>query len=169
MRYRMKRNLQASDGDFAVKNEYGRDVLLIGGLAGGAGEKLSFRDTRRRELAYVRRKVLPAGPAYEIVYADELHAVVGYDALAGPQATFTADLPGPDDLCAAGDFSACEYAFTRDGRTVATVSRTAIPHEPAAAEACDSYGVDVDKGEDEVLILASALAIDLCCREAEKA
>lgn len=162
MRYRMKRNLPTVAGDFAVKDENGRDVLLVGGRRDGPGDRLSFSDTRRRELAYVRRKLSPAGPAYEIIYADELQAVVSQSLLAGSCATFSADLPGPDDLRAAGDFLGCEYTFTRDGRTVATVSRSPFAHP-------ETYGVEVDKAEDEVLILASAVVIDLCCREGEKA
>ena len=29
----------------------------------------------------------------------------------------------------------------------------------------DTYGVDISRGEDEILILASAVVVDLCCHE----
>ena len=69
---------------------------------------------------------------------------------------FTVDVPGPDDLEATGSFFDYEYAFTRHGREVATVSKRYFSWT-------DSYGVDIADGEDHVLILASTAVIDLCC------
>jgi uncharacterized protein YxjI len=67
---------------------------------------------------------------------------------------FTVDVPGPDDLEAAGDFLDHEYTFERGGREVARVSKRWFSFT-------DTYGVDIDEGEDDVLILASAIVIDL--------
>ncbi len=61
-----------------------------------------------------------------------------------------------DDLEAKGDFH--EYAFTRAGRSVATVSKQWFSWS-------DTYGVDIAEGEDEVLILASSVVIDMVCHD----
>ena len=74
------------------------------------------------------------------------------------RASFTVDVPGPDDLEAQGSFMDHEYTFTRGGKTVATVSK-------AWFSFTDSYGVDVAPGEDDVLILASTVVIDMCCHQ----
>jgi uncharacterized protein YxjI len=173
VRYLLNRKLARSDGsgDFVIRDESGRDAFIIDGNAVAASDKLSFKDLRRRELAYIRQRVQTCGPAYEIYYADELHAVVRKDAFRPvngngkshlSSASFSIDHPGPDDLRAAGNFPEHEYTFTRDGRPVAYVSKAFL--KPG-----DSYGIEIlSKAEDEVLLLASTLVIDLCLQGGER-
>ncbi len=65
-------------------------------------------------------------------------------------------MPGPDDLEATGSLTDHEYSFERHGETVATVSK----HWFAWS---DTYGVDIGQGEDDVLILAATVVIDMAC------
>ena len=67
---------------------------------------------------------------------------------------FTVDVPGPDDLEAQGSFLDHEYTFERRGRRSPRVSKRWF-------SLSDSYGIDIDDGEDDVLILAAAVVIDL--------
>ena len=67
---------------------------------------------------------------------------------------FTVDVPGPDDLEAHGDFLDHEYSFERGGREVARASKKWV-------SLSDTYSLDIDEGEDAVLILAAAVVIDL--------
>jgi uncharacterized protein YxjI len=67
---------------------------------------------------------------------------------------FTVDVPGPDDLEAEGNFLDREYTFSRGGQSVAQVSKQWFTW-------ADTYGVDITDGEDEVLILASTVVIDM--------
>lgn len=69
---------------------------------------------------------------------------------------FTVDVPGPDDLEAEGDFLDHEYHFARGGRTVAAVSKQRF-------SLSDTYGVEIADGEDDVLLLASTVVIDMAC------
>ncbi|MCA9220512.1 MAG: hypothetical protein KDA71_09315, partial [Planctomycetales bacterium] len=64
----------------------------------------------------------------------------------------------PGDFDAEGDFFDHEYRFTRNGRSVATVSKRFF-------SLSDTYGVEVAAGEDDVLILACAVVIDLCSHD----
>ena len=66
------------------------------------------------------------------------------------------DVPGPDDLLAEGDFLDHEYTFSRHGQRVAAVSKRWFSWT-------DTYGVDVAEGEDDVLVLASTVVIDMAC------
>ena len=66
------------------------------------------------------------------------------------------DVPGPNDLEARGDFLDHEYVFTRGDREVATVSKRWF-------SLGDTYGVETADGEDDVLILASAVVVDQAC------
>jgi uncharacterized protein YxjI len=67
---------------------------------------------------------------------------------------FTIDVRGVGDLEINGDLLSHEFTIGRDGRTVATISRRWLTMTT-------SYAVDVAPGEDDVLILASVLALDL--------
>jgi uncharacterized protein YxjI len=70
------------------------------------------------------------------------------------RARFTVDVPGPDDLEAKGNFLEHEYVFERDGRDVARISKKWL-------SLSDSYAIDINEGEDDVVILAAAVVIDL--------
>ena len=72
--------------------------------------------------------------------------------------SFSVDVPGPNNLEAQGNFLDHEYHFSRHGRTVAQASKKWFAWT-------DSYGIEVDDGEDDVLILAAAVVIDLCCHD----
>ena len=77
------------------------------------------------------------------------------------RARFTVDVPGPDDLEARGNFLDHEYTFERGGHDVARVSKKWL-------SLADSYAIDVNEGEDDVLILASAVVIDLVSHPDQK-
>jgi uncharacterized protein YxjI len=67
---------------------------------------------------------------------------------------FTIDVPGPDDLEMTGSLLDHDYTVRRGNTTVATVSKQWLTFR-------DTYGVDIAEGEDDLLILASVLALDL--------
>ena len=69
---------------------------------------------------------------------------------------FTITVPGSDDLEAVGQFNAHAYTFTQAGRTVAEVSKR-------WCALTDTYGVDIAENEDDLLILAGTVVIDMVC------
>ena len=123
MRYVMKQKLFAWGDDFTIKTDDGQDVFFVDGKAFSLGDKLSFQDMQHQELAFIRQKLLAWGPTYEIHRHGELAAVVKKHLFTLFRCRFTVDVPGPDDLEAAGNFLDREYAFTRAGKVVATVSK----------------------------------------------
>jgi uncharacterized protein YxjI len=68
------------------------------------------------------------------------------------------DVEGPNDLEAKGSFMDHSYEFTRHGQRVAEVSKRWFSWT-------DTYGVDIAPGEDDVLVLASAVVIDMVCHD----
>ena len=160
MRYVMKQRLFSWGDDFTIKDEQGNDVFFVDGKAFSFGKKLSFQDMHGNELAFIRQKLLSWGPTYEIYRAGRLMAVVKKQLFTFFQARFTVDVPGPDDPEATGDFLQHEYHFERGGRTIATVSKQWFAWS-------DTYGVDVAPGEDDVLILAATVVIDMVCHNAK--
>jgi len=156
MRYVMKQKLFSWGDDFYIRDAEGRDVFLVDGKALSFGDQLSFRDLEGRELAFIRQKLMSWGPAYEIYRNGALAAVVKKEVFAFFSCKFTVDVPGPDDLQASGNFTGHEYVFTRSGGTVAAVSKEWLSFS-------DTYGVEVAAEEDDVLILASTVVIDMVC------
>ncbi|MBM3832846.1 MAG: hypothetical protein FJ403_06145 [Verrucomicrobia bacterium] len=158
MRYVLKEKLFSFGDDFRIKNDAGDDVFFVDGKVFTIRDKLSFQDMSGRELAFIRQKLLAWGPTYEIYRDDQLAAVVKKHLFTLFRCEFTVDVPGPDDLEATGSFLDREYTFRRGNREIAQVSKRWFSWT-------DTYGVDIGPGEDDVLILASAVVIDVICHD----
>ena len=156
MRYLMKQKLFCFGDDFRIKNDANNDVFFVDGKVFTIGQKLSFQDMHGKELAFIRQKLLSWGSAYEIYRDGNLAAVVKKHLFTFFRCAFTVDVPGPDDIEAQGSFLDMEYSFTRGGRQVAEVSKRWFSFG-------DTYGVDIADSEDQVLILASTVVIDMIC------
>jgi uncharacterized protein YxjI len=156
----MREKMFSLGDDFVIRDADGNDRFYVDGKMFSIGDKLSFQDMRGNELAFIREKMLSWGPSYVIEYAGG-SATVKKHLFTFFRCAFTVDVPGPDDLEATGSLLDHEYEFQRRGRTVATVSKKWFSFT-------DSYGIDIQGGENDVLILASAVVIDLCCHGDEK-
>jgi uncharacterized protein YxjI len=156
MRYLMRQKLFALGDDFTIKDEAGADRFFVDGKAFSIGAKLSFQDMNGIELAFIKQRLLNLKPTYEIWRKGEVAAVVTKDLFTLFNCRFHVDVPGPDDLEASGSFTDHEYAFTRGANQVAEVSKQWFTF-------ADTYGVDIADGEDDVLVLASTVVIDMCC------
>jgi uncharacterized protein YxjI len=161
MRYVMKQKLFCFGDDFCIKDAAGNDVFFVDGKVFAIGQKLSFQDMNGKELAFIRQKLLSWGPTYEIYRDGQLAAVVKKHLFTLFRCAFTVDVPGPDDIEAQGSFLDMEYEFTRGGRQVAEVSKRWFSFT-------DTYGVDIADNEDQILILASTVVIDMVCHADHK-
>ena len=161
MRYLLKQKLFAFGEDFHILNENDEKVFFVDGRAFSLGNKLSFQDLSGNELVFIRQKLLSFGPSYELHRGGELVATLKKNYFTLFHCKFAIDVPGPDDLEAKGDFLEHEYVFTRSGREVAQISKRWFAFS-------DTYGVDIGEGQDDVLILASAVVIDMICHDEEK-
>jgi uncharacterized protein YxjI len=162
MRYVMKQKLWAFGNDFTIKDAAGQDRFFVDGKAISLGDQLSFQDMQGNELAFIRQKLLSWGKTYEIHRGGQLFAVVKENWLPLTSYRFTVDVgaggPGPGDLQIRGNIFAHEYQFDCDGRPVAAVSMQWFSWT-------DTYGVDVSDGEDDVLILACTVVVDMCTQK----
>jgi len=161
MRFVLKQKFWAFGDDFRILDAQGREAYFVDGAAFSWGDKLSFQDARGHELARIRQKLLSWGPTYEIEVGGRLLAVVKKELFTFFRCAFTVDVPGPDDLEARGDFMDHEYVFERRSECVATVSKRWF-------QWTDTYGVEIASGEDPVLLLASAVVIDMVCHQGDK-
>jgi uncharacterized protein YxjI len=160
MRYIMKQKLFSFGDDFRIRDASGREVYFVDGKVFTIGNKLSFKDMRGNELALIKQKVLSLRASYEIYREGRLSATVKKELFTFLRCQFYVDVPGPDDLEATGNLLEHEYTFRRHGSEVASVSKKWF-------SMTDSYGVDIAEGEDDVLILASTVVIDMACHQDE--
>jgi uncharacterized protein YxjI len=159
MRYLMRQKLLAWGNDFTIKDADGRDVFFVDGKVFTLRDRLSFQDMSGKELASIQKRMLAWGATYEISHDGQIVAVVKEAVFTLMGHRFNVDGPGTDDLEAKGNFTDHEYVFTRSGKEAATVSKRWFTF-------ADTYGVDVVDGENDVLILASAVVIERCAQQA---
>jgi uncharacterized protein YxjI len=158
MRYQMKQKILSWGDDFVIRDEAGQASFTVEGAVFSFGDKLSFQDTNGNELAAINQRLLSWGPTYEIYRGGQLAAVVTKELFTFFKCRFSVDVPGPDDIEAEGDFLGQEYTFSRSGRAIAQVSKQWFAWS-------DTYGIEIADGEDDVLILASAVVIDMVCHD----
>lgn len=161
MRFVLKQKFWSWGDDFRIQDADGKDVYFVDGKAFSWGDKLSFQDMQGRELAFIRQKLLSWGPTYEIEVHGRLTAIVKKKLFTLLRCKFTVDVPGPDDLEAQGSFLDREYTIARQGRQVAEISKRWFTWT-------DTYGIEVAEGEDPVLLLATAVVIDMVCHQESK-
>jgi uncharacterized protein YxjI len=140
--------------DFDITDESGRRVLEVDGKVLSLRDRLILRDPAGRQVAQVQRKLIAMRPSYEISTGGEHAAVVRKKMFTPFRDRFTIDIPGPDDLEMVGSLFDHEYSVRRGGEPVATVSKRLLRLR-------DTYAVDVLPGQDDLLILAAVLAVDL--------
>ena len=150
----MRQRILSWGDDFTIKDADGKEAFHVDGKVFSFGDKLTFNDPSGHEVLRINQKLLSFGPLYEIIRGGETVAVVKKHLFTLFRARFTVDVPGPDDLEARGNFLDHEYTFTRHEREIARVSKKFF-------SLADTYAIDIDEGEDNVLILAAAVVIDL--------
>ena len=156
----MKQKWLSFGDDYVVKDAAGNEIFYIDGKVFTLRTTLLVQDMGGRELATIQKKILSWGPTYEIYRGGALAAIVKKSLFTFFRCEFTVDVPGPDDLVADGSFGDYEYVFRRSRGPVASVSKRFFSWT-------DSYGIDIADGQDDVLIIASAVVIDQCCHERE--
>lgn len=103
-------------------------------------------------MAFISQKILSFRPRYRIYIDGNLFAEVNKE-FSWFSKKFLLDVPGPNDYSIDGSFWKHDYTFTRRSRAVATVSKDFWGWT-------DSYGVEVEEGEDVVSILCACIVID---------
>lgn len=152
MRYLMKEKILAIGDDYVIQDESGREAFRVDGKVLTVRDALVLEDTAGNKLARIHKKLVSLRSTYEI-HREGAPEITISKALFSPlRAKFNVS-SGGDGLEAQGNLLDHEYSFTRDGRVVATVSKKWFTVR-------DTYGVDVQEGEDAVLVLACAVAID---------
>jgi len=154
MRYQMRQKMLAFGDDFAVQDSQGNDRYYVDGKVLTFRDKADVKDMQGNQVAQIQRKMLALRPTYDIYRNGHRAARIKRSLLSLFRPSFDISTSNGSDLDVQGDFLQREYRFSRGGRPVAHVSKKFF-------SLTDTYGVDVAEGEDEVLVLSSAVVIDM--------
>jgi uncharacterized protein YxjI len=150
IRERMFRLAESSD----ITDETGQPVLHVDGKIVSLHNRLILRDRAGHEVAQVHRKLATLRPTYAITIDGKNVAEVRQHLFTPFREKLTIAVPGDRDMEMTGDLLSHEFTIQRDGQTAATISKRWI-------SLTDTYAVDVVPGGNDLLILASVLALDL--------
>lgn len=159
--YLIRERLFDLGNDFDITDESGTRVFHVDGKVLSMRDKLVINDASGQEVASVHRQMVALRPTYTITIGGEKAADVRKSLFTPFRERYTIDIPGPDDLEMRGDLLDHEYTVERDGTEVATVSKRWFSMR-------DTYAVNVAPGENDLLILAGVLALDLAQARAAK-
>jgi uncharacterized protein YxjI len=154
MRYIIREKFFRLGEDSSIMNDAGQPVFEVEGKVLSLHDRLIVRDLAGNEVANVHRRLISLTPTYEIDRGGETLATFRKHFFSPFVDRFTVDIPGPDDLEMTGSLFEHEYTISRAGQVVAVVSK----HWFSLTE---TYGVDIAPGQDDPLILACVLALDL--------
>ena len=143
-----------SIGDkFTITDERGNPVFYVKEKFLTIGDRLSFMDEKGSLIFYIKQKVLSLNKQYRIYNNKKLVARV-IKKFKPFNDKFIIDLPGDNDYIVRGDFISHRYSFIRDGKKVAQISKK-------WNSITDNYMVEIGPREDDLIILAAAVIIDM--------
>jgi uncharacterized protein YxjI len=154
MRYVIRERFFRISEDSDITNEAGEPVLQVDGKVLSLHHTLVLRDPAGNEVARVQQKLIALRPTFEITRGGQEVAEVRKQLISPFIDRYTIDIPGPDDLHIMGSLLEHEYTIERQGEVVATVSKRWI-------SLTGTYAVDIAPGQDNLVILASVLALDI--------
>jgi uncharacterized protein YxjI len=151
--YQMRERMLSIGDDFWIENDAGECVFKVNGKALRVRQTLVFEDTDGNELLKIQERKLRIRDTMAIERDGDTVATVRKAMVSPLRERFKAELASGGEYEVQGNILDHEYEFERDGNEVAKVSKRWF-------RVRDSYGVEVAPGEDDVLVLAIAVAVD---------
>jgi uncharacterized protein YxjI len=153
-RYQMRQKLISIGDDFWIENERGEHVYKVDGKALRIRKTLAFEDLQGHELCTIQERLLPIRDSMEIESpSGETLATVKKALITPLRERWTVHVSNGPDLEVQGNILDHEYTIEANGQKVAEVSKRWF-------RLTDSYGVEIAPGQNDVLILASTVAVD---------
>ena len=161
-RYKIRQKLFSIGDDFWIENQDSQKVFKVDGKALRLRKTLIFEDMDGNELCQIQERWLPIKETMEIEDPDGKQMAVIKKALIAPlRDKWDVKVKGGPDLDVQGDFLDHEYSIKEGWKKVAKVSKKWF-------RLTDTYGVEIESGQNEVLILAIAVAIDMMAHDEDE-
>lgn len=152
--YQMREKLVSIGDDFFIENQAGQRVFHVDGKALRVRQTLIFKDMQGNELCKIQEKVARIKESMEIEGPNgERMAMVKKAMITPLRERWVAKIGDGPDLDVQGNVLNHEYTIGEGRNKVAEVSRKWF-------RVRDSYGVEIEPGQNDLLILALTVAID---------
>lgn len=153
-RYQMRQKLVSIGDDYWIENDARQRVFKVDGKALRVRSTLIFEDPQGHELCKIQEKMLRIKDTMEIEDSSGRTAATVKKALINPlRDRWSVKVQNGPDLEVQGNLLDHEYTIGEGQNKVAEVSKRWF-------RVADSYGVDVEPGQNDVLILAVTAAVD---------
>ena len=160
MRYIVREKFLHLGEDSVITNDAGQPIYEVDGKIFTRHHTLVMKNMAGQEVASIRQAVIALRSTWEVTRGRRGLAEVHKNLISFLGDRFTVDVPGPDDLEVKGNIFEHDYTISRASGVAATVSKRWV-------SLTATYGVDVAPGQDDVLILACVLILDLAEDERE--
>jgi uncharacterized protein YxjI len=147
--------------DFWIENQEGRRVFKVDGKALRLRKTLIFEDMKGNMLCQIQERWLPIRETMAIDGPDGEQIAIVKKALIAPlRDNWSVQVKNGPDLKVQGNILDHEYTIKDGWNTIAEVSKRWL-------SLTDTYGVEIDDRQDDILILAVAIAIDMMAHDDE--
>jgi uncharacterized protein YxjI len=155
IRYKMRQKMVAIGQDFWIENEQGQKVYKVDGKALRVRDTLLFQDAQGNDLCKIQQKLLRIKDTMDIEGPGGEKLATVKKALITPlRDRWTVKVGDGPDMEVQGNILDHEYTIDAGGKKVAEVSKKWF-------RVRDSYGVEVAPGQNDVLILAASVVVDM--------
>jgi uncharacterized protein YxjI len=152
-KYQMHEKLFSIGDDFWIETDDGRRAFKVDGKALRLRSTFVIEDPSGEELFKIQEKKLRIRDTMEVERDGDTKATIRKALVTPLRERFTIELADGGELSAKGNIVDHEYEIERDGHKVAEVSKRWFRLR-------DTYGIEITPGEDDALILATAVCID---------
>ncbi len=155
IRYQMRQRMVSIGDDYNIDNDRGERAFHVNGKALRARDTLIFEDPHGQELAKIQQRVMRVKDTMEIEGPNgETLATVKKALITPVRERWTVKVGDGPDLEIQGNLLDHEYQMEAGGHKVAEVSKKWF-------RVADTYGVEIDPGQNDVVILAATVALDM--------
>lgn len=159
IRYQIRQRLISFGDDFWIENERGQKTFKVDGKALRLRKTLVFEDASGRALCQIQERVLRIKETMEIEAPNGEQIALVQKALIAPlRDRWVVKVKNGPDLDVQGNILDHEYSIKEGRNLAATISKKWF-------RLTDTYGVEIQPGQNEVLILAVAVAIDMMAHD----
>ncbi len=152
--YKMHEKLVSIGDDYWIENEEGKREFYVDGKALRLRETLIFKDAQGNDIYKIQEKLLHIRDTMDIKRADDgLAATVKKALITILRDKWKVEIPDGPDMEIHGNILDHEYRIDSEGERIAEVSKKWFRIR-------DTYGVEIEPGQDTALILAITVAID---------
>jgi uncharacterized protein YxjI len=159
MQYKIRQKIFSLGDKFTIKDENDRDVFIVKSQILSFGKKLRIFDLYENEMCYIEQQLFKFMPQYNIYINGEMVANIKKKF-----SLFKNDfeiLSDNANYYVEGEFLAHEFRIFNDRKLIGQVSKKFL-------SLADTYSVEVDDDEDQVVVLALAIVIDMVCHDNDK-